>query len=202
MNTYIVKHGDTLQGISQRVLKDSSRYLEIAEINDLQYPFISDEDINNTHIKTPGDVIILPVDNPILETSFKHVRNDGYTSDLILANKLNTFSDAGDVQVDAYGDLLVSDELVSLQQDLLHCLFTPIGSLLLHPDYGSHLHDIIGHKRTMYWRELCEVEITRVLYCDPRVKEVKKVVIQDIPSGFSIFFTCVTNKGIVFSTKV
>lgn len=40
--TYVVKQGDTIEGIAQEKLGDWSRWREIAALNDLRYPFVSD----------------------------------------------------------------------------------------------------------------------------------------------------------------
>ena len=57
----IVNRGDTLERIAQRELNNSVRWVEIAELNNLKYPYVV-EDFTNTqsNIVRPGDTILVP----------------------------------------------------------------------------------------------------------------------------------------------
>lgn len=47
VKTYIVRSDDTLQGIAENMLGDANRWMDIAFINNLRYPYISD-DVSST----------------------------------------------------------------------------------------------------------------------------------------------------------
>lgn len=58
---YILNSRETLERIAQRELGDPSRWVEIVEINDLKYPYITD-DIQSTlaNVAKPGQVLLIP----------------------------------------------------------------------------------------------------------------------------------------------
>lgn len=54
--SYIIKAGDTPQSIAQNELGDAARWLDITELNDLSYPYISDDPSYNGNVKARGRV--------------------------------------------------------------------------------------------------------------------------------------------------
>ena len=58
---YIINEGDTLQSISQNVLGDATKWYDLAEYNNLVYPYISN--ISSERVYGPGDTLIIPVAN-------------------------------------------------------------------------------------------------------------------------------------------
>lgn len=188
---YCVRDGDTLQMIAQKYMGDASRWEEIAIFNDLQYPFIVSLDKAGDGLKTPGDIILIPVsvqDSSIAEEVLADPYAVLFGSDLSLSSdKVNlSFSTAGEFDSDEYGDLAVVSGISTLSQDLIHRLITPLGSLLYHPDYGSDFLTLVGNRNDVTWRQKAAIEVSRCFLSDLRVKSVDNVVVQKIDGGISI----------------
>ncbi|WIT25826.1 hypothetical protein [Bacillus phage SPO1L1] len=195
---YTVMAGDTLQGIAQTQLGDASRWTELAVLNDLRYPFISDvgESIPNTI--TPGSPLFLPQDMTYDDTTDNDV--DSYEDELFGTDLALTTSDTnfsymagGDLETTLSGDLQTVSGLESLKQDLIHRLITPIGTLTYHPTYGSNFLDIVGSKMDSTWRTKASIELSRCFLCDPRVVNVMDIEVYRITTGITISCTIVTS---------
>lgn len=57
---YVVRTGDTLQGVAARLLGDAGRWRDIAQINGLRAPYVSLAGVPGT--AAPGDRLVLPAD--------------------------------------------------------------------------------------------------------------------------------------------
>ena len=70
-------------------------------------------------------------------------------------------------------DLGTISERENLAQALILRLLTPRGALtaLGHANYGSRLHELIGHNKTPALRNLCRVFILEVVNQEPRVED-------------------------------
>jgi phage baseplate assembly protein W len=189
---YTIKYGDTLRMIAQRELGDAELWTEIADLNNLSYPYISDTPADG--VVTPGDTIYLPDVNNTSATE-----ETSFGTDLALStDKVNlSYYRGGDLTVGVDGDYQLVSELDCLRQDLAHRKMTPLGTVPYHPTYGSNLTTIIGSKKDENWKIKAQLEVERTLKCDPRVTDVKDVTIQDLPTGIRIDYTAVA-KGIVF----
>lgn len=70
-------------------------------------------------------------------------------------------------------DLVTIDGRENLAQALMLRLLTPRGALtaLGHAQYGSRLHELIGHNKTEALRNLCRAFILEVVAQEPRVED-------------------------------
>jgi phage baseplate assembly protein W len=180
------------------MLGDASRGLELALINDLQYPFIVSQGEEVTEgVISVGDIIIIP-DGASLSDSIDDAKTDllasALGSDLLLvADQTNlSYSTGGELVADLYGDLQTISGVLVLKQDLINRLVTPIGTLPYHPDYGSKFVLMIGNKKDITWKQKCEIELSRTFLSDPRVKDLRNVRITDISTGVRIECDVVT----------
>ncbi len=205
MNKFL-KHtiidGETLESIAYKYLGDSSRNLEIAILNDLDYPFIIgfDETAVRTGVKTAGDVLLIPIevdDKYDLKEVSEDLDSVVFGSDIYLqdddANL--SFRRGGEFQVNTYRDLQTVSGADCLVQDLIHRLVTDEGTLPYHPTYGSRFLYLIGNKNDSDWRQKAIVEVSRTFKCDPRVQDVTNVSLTRIPTGIAIECTVVTESA-------
>lgn len=190
---YTVKYGDSLRMIAQNHLGDAERWYEIASLNKLHYPYISDS--YGVGVAGPGDTLTLPV-----EQEMEEVEEETFGTDLSLStDRVNlSFGGGGDFAVGADGDYSLLSELDCLRQDIYHRKMTPVGTLPYHPGYGSHLATIIGSKKDSEWRTKAALETERTLRCDPRITDVNGLVVDNLPTGLSISYTAVA-KGVKFN---
>lgn len=200
--------GESVQSIAAKYLKDASRGLEIAVLNDLDYPFItriSEVPPARTKTMTAGDIILVPiqVDNTL---DLKDVSDDldsvTLGADILLQADLSALSLAsgGEFQANTYLDLQLASGVDTLIQDLLHRLMTSPGSLPYHPSYGSKFLLIVGQKNNTEWRQKAVIELCRTFRCDPRVKDVYNVKLSNVPTGLAIECT-VSTADLEFTIK-
>ncbi len=196
---YTVVAGDSLPMIAQRLLEDASRWIEIATLNDLEYPYIStlEESLENTVV--PGDVISVPILNSLGVSNIGSDTKPSFGNDLLLTSDRGnlSFGWGGDFRTDSYGDLVLALNEDSLAQDLMHRLMTPFGSLPYHPEYGSWFLDVIGSKNDTHMADKAVIELLRTFRSDPRVQDVINVEVRSEKDVIRIECDIVTQSAII-----
>lgn len=193
--SHVVGVGDSLQRLS--VLYGVENWQEIAVLNDLVYPFLDDriaskEFIDNPHIAKVGDKILIPADysRPMKAKIVKtELEEQAYGKDLDL------FSPDTIVNLEEKreltgkdGDLQVAHGIRNLRQRLLLRLSIPMGSYILHPDYGSQLAQMVGLKSTEQNRIKMGLEVKRCILTDPLIQDVSRVSVSS--NGGSVTIDC------------
>lgn len=184
---YTVVQGDTLQSIAHKTLGDVTRWVDIMEYNELMYPYIvqsSEEKLSNIeHLITWGDQIIIPDDTSIASTELSklnqrdkdYILDVGLGRDLDMTHKTESYQKYGtsdnvlELVGNTLGDLKTVRGVENVKQALHARLLTPKGSLLLHPNYGSNLHNLFG-KADIIQMRLIEVDICNTILSDGRVE--------------------------------
>lgn len=187
-----IVYGDTMQSISQKETGDMSNWVDLVNYNDLQYPYIVDtreEKMTNLeHLVSYGDTIIIPMVSNLEETNvYKLNRQDksfiektALGSELSMTYYPSHYHDQGtqdeilELAGDGKGDLRLVQGVENVKQATLVRLMTPIGSLILHPEYGSNLHNLFG-KTTSEQMKIIDIEITSTVLKDTRIKECELV---------------------------
>lgn len=80
-------------------------------------------------------------------------------------------------------DFVPRDGLENLAQAVLLRLLTPRGELaaLGHPEYGSRLHELIGHENNTTRRNLLKLFILEALKLEPRIDKVAELKVAPSP---------------------
>lgn len=186
---YVVKSGDTLQSIAQRVLGNAELWPDIAEMNGLVYPYISNS--SSVGIVSPGDILWLKSnrgDSTIDEVSF------GADLKLSTDKSILSYNVGGDLVVNAEGDYSLAEDLECLLQDTSHRLMTTFGSLPYHPSYGSRISGMIGSKKDDGWETRINIEISRTIKCDDRIKNIRDIHVSSLPTGVFVDYTLETDR--------
>lgn len=187
---YRIQYQDTVQGIAQRFYGDVSSWFELVEYNNLEYPYIVDTNAekleNLEHLVTIGDELIIPIEDDLATYDVSKINKHDSSimmdwslgMDIDMLSGEQTFKNHGTsdeiTELDAdpsTHDLSLRKGVSNMAQALTARLLTARGSLLLHPDYGSELHNLFG-KALPEQALLIETEITRCLMSDSRVKLV------------------------------
>lgn len=177
--THVISYGETLHSIAQNLLGNSERWIEIAELNGLEFPFISEEDTGNPKVKTIGDTLIIPIDEDLKRISelagVEEVYDEVFGKDISLFSNefISLEGGEGALGSNEYGDLKTVTGLSNLRQALIIKFSTPIGSLLYHPNFGTKLYEITGKKLTFETVHLIKLEAERTARSDERVEDVK-----------------------------
>jgi len=190
---YVVSQEDTIQGIAQSQLGDMSKWIDLAQFNNLRYPYIVDtveEKMKNpNHLVTVGDTLMIPVSDDQttgliskLSTATQYDKEEIYAlalgkdlDILPLPNGQGALSMNGEVlemKSDGKGAIKTVRGLRNLLQSLYIRVITPKGSYIGHPEYGSEVHKYIGMKNTEENAALLDLEIERTLRTDSRVTGV------------------------------
>lgn len=80
-------------------------------------------------------------------------------------------------------DVALAERVAAAEQLLVNRLKTQRGELaaLGHPDYGSRLHELIGQPNVQRTRDLVKLYVLEALRREPRVAEVRRCEIVDLP---------------------
>ena len=179
----------TLERLAQQELGDSSRWGEIAEVNGLKAPYISDDPQESREgVLKRGDNILIPI---AVQNGFSQVpvgkANKLTTNMSELERSLGT-----DLKVNADFDLVLTSsgdlELVAgaenmAQATILKLSYEP-GEIMKHPEIGSGI--VVGRK----YPPLQELKdrVSKSLLQDPRVDKVSDLFLVREGSGLSIQF--------------
>lgn len=174
---HTISYGETLQSIAQDTLGDVERWVEIAILNDLIFPFLSEEGEPQT--KKIGEYLLVPdegqFEDVIPSNEVFDIYEDAMGKDLSLFDEspfIMFSEEIGEFSSDASGDLLVVRGFRNLRQSLILRLSTPVGSLLRHPDYGTSLPNLIGKRGDASLVQKLRIEIERTVRSDDRVEDI------------------------------
>lgn len=191
---HIVSQGDTIQGIAQSELGDMNRWMELAQFNNLRYPYIVDtveEKMKNpSRLVTIGDTILVKAvedEQSNLISQLKRISDFdqeeiyalalGKDLDLMpVAKGLGAPGwDAETLELKAnnQGGIATARGVANLKQALYIRLITPQGSYVGHPEFGSRVDAYLGLRNTEENAKLLDIEIERTLRTDGRVSNVE-----------------------------
>lgn len=189
---HVVQHEETMQAIAQRYYGDVSYWIDLVEHNNLKYPYIvetNEEKMQDPErLASTGDTIIIPIESDLTDVSAKEInsRDKDVLVELALGRDLNItadekyFNEHGTsdnilaFSTNGNGDLDTVKGIDNMKQQLQARLLTPRGSLMLHPNYGSDLHNLFG-LNIPEQATLIEMEVLRTLTADNRVKSANLV---------------------------
>ena len=189
---YTIVQGDSLRMIAQRELGDAELWIDLAELNNLQYPYISDTP--STGVLSFGDTLNLPIEE-VLEV--EQTTSLGTDLKLTTDRTVLSFGKGGDLVVGVNGDYDLVAEMDCLSQDLLHRTIVEEDTVPYHRSYGSKVNAMIGSKKDENWRIKTELEFSRMAKCDPRIVDVTNIELRDLPTGIKIGYTAVTREQVV-----
>ena len=180
-----------MQSIAQYYYNDVGAWIDLIEHNNLKYPYIVDDELvknkDPQRLVTIGDTIIIPTEetlsdvvlqdisskdiDALLELSFGRdlniTRDESYFNEYGSSDEILGFSGTT-------GDLDTVTGIANIKQQLQTRLLTPRGSLMLHPNYGSDLHELFG-KNIPEQAVLIDMEVCRTLLSDGRVQSANNV---------------------------
>ena len=189
---HVVRYGETMQSIASLEMGDVTQWIAIAKYNQLDYPYIVDTDQdkldNVEHLVTIGDFIIIPQDTTLVESDLDNMtlQDKDEISKLALGQDLsmvdfpNRFANHGtqdsilQLNSNNRGDLSTVYGAENVRQSIIAHLLTPKGALILHPDYGSNLHNLFikGNATSI---NMIDDEISRTILTDGSIDDATKI---------------------------
>lgn len=208
--THIIKKGDTLRSISSKYNLADWRIL--ADYNNLDYPFLSDEEHLTKNVKKTGDTIIIPIDEPSRVRTEDTIINQEeaiFGLDILLTPSLETAKGLRDLSIGGeitgyLGDVKTSRGVDNLAQAITHRLMTSYGELPLHPEYGCNIKKVVGKGATFKEITKAKLEVTRACKQDPRVKEVSRVNVrfENQAMFISCYIQTINGEGFTLETSL
>ena len=189
---HIVRYGETMQSIAALEMDDVTQWITIVKYNQLEYPYIvesdSDKIANIEHLVTIGDSIIIPEEASLTQADLDEmtIQDKDEISKLALGQDLsmvdfpNFFASKGtqdsilQLDGDNKGDIKTVYGAENVRQSIIAHLLTPKGALILHPEYGSNLHELFV-KGNVSNTQIIDDEISRTILTDGRISGVKKI---------------------------
>lgn len=181
---HTIRAGDTLQTLANDLMDDVSRWQEIAFVNRLTYPYISEDEqyADEAGVKTVGDNLVIPVtanqQDLLPRSEIAELYKSSLGADLDVIGENGAELSLMDEEIVGFragvNDLKTVVGGDNLKQSILLRLATPYGTLLGHPTYGSYLHELVGTRGTTENLQRIQVEVERTILTDSRVKEVIK----------------------------
>lgn len=177
--------GDTLQAIALRELGDTSRWVDLAQLNGLAPPYIIDslEDLEDTESRVllTGQPIRIPAPGRAPTATASAVELFG--RDIRL--------DGGLLVVES-GDLALIEGEANLVQAIGHRLASHRKDLPQHPEYGNRAHELVGEGAGPTTNALAAAFFAACLKADPRIDRAEGVtasVAGDILTGSATAIT-------------
>ena len=152
-----VNMGDDLRSIALRELGSAEFWPELAALNGLKPPYISES--GGPGVLQPGDTIKIPAPGA---PSFR-------SDDAIFGRDLTIGAD-GDLVADG-GDLVLNGGIHNLSASLARRVKVSKGELSFHPAYGCHVRELLGDRGPSLAR-LAAFYVASSLREDYRVEEV------------------------------
>lgn len=194
---YVVRMGDTLQTIAQNILGDATLWTDIAETNNLVYPYISST--ASAGIVSVGSTIQIPTTDVVTGD----VQAPDLGTDLKLGtDKFNLTSISGGDFSTVDGDYELVSGISCVIQDTAHRLMTDVGSNPYFPDYGSLIPELIGSKLDTTWQTKISLEVERSLRTDPRVTDVHDISLYQVGTATYVDYTVTIDDEIYNAREV
>ena len=162
-----LQHGDTLRRVAYRELGDDRRWAELAWINNLVPPYITDDpDFANDRVLLTGALIAVPAAKPMASAV-----ND---PDSVFG--VDCHLQKGLLEDDGAGDFMIVSGRANLKQQLEHRIITDKGELPGHPDYGCSIRRLLGVVNGPTAAILAARYVASTLKSDDRVATVERSV--------------------------
>lgn len=180
--------GMTLERLAQIELGDSTRWAEIAEVNDLKAPYVTDDlTSTQTNVIKPGDTILIPIGARGSVSQVPAVKEIKTTRGLSeveksLGTDLKLTKDF-DLSISNAGDLEVISGSDNMGQAILLKLSYEQGEVIRHPGLGVGL--LVGTKAQSL--EAIRDNVVTTLMQDSRVENVEDLSIRR--EGSAIYLT-------------
>ncbi len=186
-------HGDTLQIVALRELGDAARWAELANVNNLLPPYLTDDpDQASARVLLTGSVLVVPALTPVSELTEDADPDSLYGLDLLLTDGYLTATDDG--------DLTTAPGLQTLRQAIVHRVVTERRELMFHPEYGCLVRTLIGAVNGPTASILAAQYVAATLRADPRITEVTRVTAEIIGDTINVVAEVVPVTG--RSTKI
>ncbi|MBI1207462.1 MAG: hypothetical protein GC191_09275 [Azospirillum sp.] len=157
--------GDTLRDVALRELGDAARWADLAALNGLLPPYLTDDPGQaSARVLLTGGAVLVPATAPTV--SGVDDPDGVFGKDVGL--------DRGSLTVTENGDLATLAGIPNLDAALQHRIETRPGELIYHPDYGCRVHELLGGKMAEAVDRLAAAMVDSAVRSDPRISTTKQ----------------------------
>jgi hypothetical protein len=157
-----LRSGETLMDFAARTTGDFSNWQNIAQLNNLLPPYISNT--TGPNVATPGQYLYITGTSSTGETLTNYLRSYLGT-DIDLGKLFSTLTNWN-------GDFATSSGFTNFTNALARRVLTELGTLIYHSDYGSQLIEQVGNIRSANSATLLAGYLRTALMSDPRTQSV------------------------------
>jgi hypothetical protein len=192
---YLIKSDETLLDIASRELGNPTRWVQIAILNNLTYPFIVDtiaEKKKNANTVCKGDKILLPIGSSSNDTELDYFKIKNLTQ-----KKYEEYLYGRDIElVDGDLSLIMTSSGIdfstvagcnNMSQAYMNRFKVRRGSYMYSKKYGTRIDDYIGEGLDNNNVELCKGECIKTIKQDPRTETVKDINVESNGNKSSIY---------------
>lgn len=173
----LTQHGDSLQRVAARELRDASKWNTIVALNKLQPPYLTDDPAlaSSNVILNGSTYLVLPA------TSAVYAKPDPtsvFGTDLLLSPDgfLSTSN----------GDFATVTGIANLEQALSNALDTDQGELLHHPLYGTLVRRILGKVVGPTAQQLAAEYAKATVGADARIQQIDSAIATTVGDSISV----------------
>lgn len=170
---HIVQSGDSLERLALLYYNDARRWQEIADYNNLQYPYLTAVSI--------GRRILIPTQASADQVPPSSVEE--WVDELVGEDADGTSTGASDV----YGDAVSAIGLENMKQAIEHRLMTQRGELVYHPEYGSNLDTLVGRTEPFIVKKIT-LDVIETIRQDDRIATVRVENLRR--EGLALYLDC------------
>lgn len=174
-----IQYGDDLRIVALRELGTAERWLEVANLNGLRYPYIAD--VASDGVLAYGDLVQIP--SPVSSISANNDPAGVYGVDLLVTS--------GNLTVDDMGDFNLVSGVPCLVQALRHHVTVDKKELAFHPEFGCYVRSVLGRSNGPTAGQLAAFYVKSALLEDERVDAVQSCDAEVV--GDQIRVTAVVN---------
>jgi len=180
--------GDTLQKVAARELGDVSQWPSLIYINNLVYPYLTDDETQATEqVILNGGTIMVP--SAALLMPLAATADTALGTDIALQN--------GRLSGDGMGDFAVVSGSDNYEQAVSTKLVTRQGRMLWYPSYGSRLRKLIGSVNGPTAGLLARSYASATILSDQRTVSVGKISVTVQGAAINVSASAVTVNGSV-----
>jgi phage baseplate assembly protein W len=184
---------DTLQMVAMRELGNAARWVDLANINGLLPPYLTDDPLlASSRVLLTGSKLLVPALEPVSQNAAGTTPDDLYQTDIGLFD--------GDLEVSAGGDFLILDGRANLRQALKNRVLVERGELIFHPEFGCLVRRLIGVVNGPTASVMAAKYVASTLRADPRVSKVVSTTAEVIGDTINVVADVIPISG--QSTKI
>lgn len=156
------RRGDTLRALAARELQDASRWWEIASINQLTPPYLTDDPAAvRAGVVLTGARLAVPAGTDLVQAAVDAALVFGIDVQLTQGRLTATG-----------GDLDVIAGAPNLTQAIRHVVQTDLGGLIWHPQYGCGVHALLGQRNGPQAMLMADALVRRAVQRDARIDHI------------------------------